>query len=582
MEGRKVSPAVQRLLGEANMRHAYREFQQAVQLLLQVIQLAPNLPQPYQTLGLIYEEIGKHAKALKLYMMAAQLSKRDVHQWRQLAAMYAKHGDAQQAIYCLSRVLLLQPNDIEALWERALLLADVGDHKKAAAVLQTLLPKAPHAMQVVQRLAHSLYRLGHPLRAEKLLEGILERCLGGLTSSSQHTVGAVAHEIETAPDPLLAAVALPSVGAGMVGTSIWAQLHCLNMLIEVLFERGKYEEAMRHLRTHKAAIQIQHHEWRAPVELDIKEGVCLAYLGQLTSARCLWRPLLARADAVTAYPDLLYEVAAVLMSLGEWRDALAIYDQLRETEPYHEATHYKRGKCLLALGYAEAAAQAFGHAFELDPGAVEATLAITELLAFHGRPADAVTLLGRHCAAREVLAGQRATKPTVSSSSELGDTLGRQRADDDSQARGCRAGAHLEIGAEVEKEVEAALDTALTSAAAAELDVESMGEGVDESFASCSQSTKPELEPSANEMTSMELGHELADVRLLVVKGLALGLLGAHCEAVQLLLPIAQESISQVLRCTHVSAHSAVWAEHVPLVIFAPLALSFSYVGSSR
>ena len=31
------NPEVQRLLGEANMKHAYRGFQQAVQILLQVL-----------------------------------------------------------------------------------------------------------------------------------------------------------------------------------------------------------------------------------------------------------------------------------------------------------------------------------------------------------------------------------------------------------------------------------------------------------------------------------------------------------------------------------------------------------------
>ena len=78
---------VDRMLGEATMHFAYREFQQAVKLLLEVVRLAPEMPHPYQTLGLIYEEMGQPLKALKLFMMAAHLSRRDAQQWRQLASL---------------------------------------------------------------------------------------------------------------------------------------------------------------------------------------------------------------------------------------------------------------------------------------------------------------------------------------------------------------------------------------------------------------------------------------------------------------------------------------------------------------
>ena len=57
------------MLGEANIHFAYREFQQAVAMLLEVVRLAPGMPHPYQTLGLIYEEMGRPLKALKLFMM---------------------------------------------------------------------------------------------------------------------------------------------------------------------------------------------------------------------------------------------------------------------------------------------------------------------------------------------------------------------------------------------------------------------------------------------------------------------------------------------------------------------------------
>ena len=154
---------VERMLGEANIHFAYREFQQAVELLLEVVRLAPGMPHPYQTLGLIYEEMGRPLRALKLFMMAAHLSgRRDAQQWRQLASLCIKHGELQQASscahsrrtaapaaptlaltlrkasYCLAKLTVLQPNDPDALYDRARLLVHLGQYKRAADVFSSL------------------------------------------------------------------------------------------------------------------------------------------------------------------------------------------------------------------------------------------------------------------------------------------------------------------------------------------------------------------------------------------------------------------------------------------------------------
>lgn len=45
----------------------------AVQLLLEVVRLAPNAPDPYHTLGNIFQVRGDNRKALDFYMIAAHL-----------------------------------------------------------------------------------------------------------------------------------------------------------------------------------------------------------------------------------------------------------------------------------------------------------------------------------------------------------------------------------------------------------------------------------------------------------------------------------------------------------------------------
>ena len=153
-----VTPQVQKMIGEATLHYAYREFQQATQLLKEVVRAAPGLPHSYHTLGLIYEQTGQPHKALKLFMMAAHLSgRRDAQQWRQLASLCIKHGELQQASYCLAKLTVLQPNDPDALYDRARLLVHLGQYKRAADVLSNLLEQRPTDAGIARRLAQVPY-----------------------------------------------------------------------------------------------------------------------------------------------------------------------------------------------------------------------------------------------------------------------------------------------------------------------------------------------------------------------------------------------------------------------------------------
>ncbi len=90
-------------MGEANMLYASKDFAQAVPLLMEVVRQAPNVVDPYYTLGLIHEELGDQQKALEFFMIAAHLTPRDSSLWKRLALLSRELGQPKQAIYCFTK-----------------------------------------------------------------------------------------------------------------------------------------------------------------------------------------------------------------------------------------------------------------------------------------------------------------------------------------------------------------------------------------------------------------------------------------------------------------------------------------------
>lgn len=53
-------------------------------MLKEVIRLAPNLSDPYHTLGLIYKDLNDEKKSMNFYMIAAHLNPKDCALWKNL------------------------------------------------------------------------------------------------------------------------------------------------------------------------------------------------------------------------------------------------------------------------------------------------------------------------------------------------------------------------------------------------------------------------------------------------------------------------------------------------------------------
>lgn len=62
-----------------------------MEILKEVVRIAPNVADSYHTLGLLYDAKGDRKRALNFYMIAAHLTPKDIVLWKRLASwsMYA-------------------------------------------------------------------------------------------------------------------------------------------------------------------------------------------------------------------------------------------------------------------------------------------------------------------------------------------------------------------------------------------------------------------------------------------------------------------------------------------------------------
>ena len=97
-------------MGRANVAYVQRDYDAAVELYLQVVQRAPASPEPYYSLGLVWEERGDANRAASYFLISAHLQERaDAELWRKIAALLVQVPERkEQAIYALTRAIKRQ------------------------------------------------------------------------------------------------------------------------------------------------------------------------------------------------------------------------------------------------------------------------------------------------------------------------------------------------------------------------------------------------------------------------------------------------------------------------------------------
>ncbi|KAG1677647.1 hypothetical protein FOA52_010429 [Chlamydomonas sp. UWO 241] len=282
--GRRALPEeVSKKLGEANLMYAMSRYAEARDLLLQVIKECPNIADPFHTLGLVEEADGNTRRALDFYMIAAHLTPKDMVLWKRLATLSTELAFYRQAIYCLSHVINRKKTDVDARWDRAVLYAEVGETAKAISQFGRIAELRPGDTEVPKMMSRLYHKMSQPYMSIAVLEAYMEE-----------------HAAST-------------------------DLTHVNILSELYMELEHFEQT--HALIRRAQGMMEDGEGM-PLDLTVKDGLCLAHLGRLSLADATLAPLLE--EDPESYADLFTEAGDQMARMGQHGRAAQFLGRLQE------------------------------------------------------------------------------------------------------------------------------------------------------------------------------------------------------------------------------------------------------------
>ncbi|KAM9454601.1 general transcription factor 3C polypeptide 3 [Clarias gariepinus] len=378
----KLPRALRGLMGEANIRYARGDKDDAVLMCMEIIRQAPLAYEPFSTLAMIYEDQGDVEKALQFGLIAAHLNPSDCDEWLKLAEMSLEQDNVKQAIICYSKAIKYDQSNVRYLWERSSLYEQVGEHKQAMDGYRriiTLLPPTDgeHFMQLSRDMAKSYYESSDlPLAI-----GVMEEALSRHPELVTHEFVNMAAELYIANHHHAKA------------------LEILIRFCGIVLERGaNKEEAENQDETKVEATEAQGEivdvvvPDNVPIDIRVKLMVCLVHQNVIKPLHAMVTSMMEQSPEEMG--DLYLDVAEAFMDKGEYGSALPLLAALVCSERYNLAVVWLRhAECLKALGHLEVAAKSYSKVVEMAPLHLEARLALSTLQQQLGRPESALEAL---------------------------------------------------------------------------------------------------------------------------------------------------------------------------------------------
>ncbi|KAE8148515.1 TPR-like protein [Aspergillus avenaceus] len=389
------SPEFKILHSEATSAFIDGDYDRAVDLVKQAIQINPEMFAAHSLLSEIWLAQGHKDKALTALFSGAHTRPKDPTVWAKVARMILERaGDDRQSalndvIYCYSRVLDINPRNYNTRFQRAAIYRELGYNGRAATEYERILKDIPHNARALRHVAETYIDLNDVQKAIDLWADSVDYYLS--------------LDPEDAPEFSWSDV---NIYAEMYGylNQHHKGLEALKSLARWLLGRGEdmmWEDFDQDDREWDASdsprrIKVDGYEpgrWPRdsyglglPLELRIKLGLFRLKMGYEHKDEALHHFGWLNPDDTSEgarlydYGDLFREVADSLKEVGLFDDALRFYLPLQQTEEYADVSFFLAiGDCFRCLDRLEDAENCYLTVAEHDQRNVESRVQLAKL-----------------------------------------------------------------------------------------------------------------------------------------------------------------------------------------------------------
>ncbi|XP_043916555.1 general transcription factor 3C polypeptide 3 [Protopterus annectens] len=368
----KLPRALRGLMGEANIRFARGDREDAILMCMEIIRQAPLAYEPFSTLAMIYEDQGDMEKSLQFGLIAAHLNPSDTEEWVRLAEMSLEQDNIKQAIFCYSKALKYDPTNVRYLWERASLYEQMGDHKVAMDGYRRILNLLPpsdgeHFMQLARDMSKSYYEADDLASAIGVME-----------------------------EALLKHKSLVSVEDINMAAELYISNRQYDRALEVITDFSGVTLEKEKINSEDDTTEKERVICSIPdgvlIDIRVKLMVCLIHLHILDPVEELTTSLVEQNPEEMG--DLYLDVAEAFIEIGDYSSALPLLSALVCSERYNLAVVWLRhAECLKALGHMELATESYSRVVEMAPLHLDARIALSTLQQQLGQPEKALEAL---------------------------------------------------------------------------------------------------------------------------------------------------------------------------------------------
>ena len=347
----RLPPEVKEILGRGHNAFLKRDYDSAIPLLEEVVRIAPGIPDPFVTLGAIYEELNDPKRAIEALLVAVHLTPADAELWKRVATMSQTIGNFDQSIYCYRRCIKATSSEEDLQQYQtdfANVLVRAQKYSEAVVILRTLFQSATgeDALSLGSLLAKSLYNINQKTEAMTVLESLMDP------------------RKETTMDA-----------------------NVINMLAEVYIDVREYGRCFTLLTSVLDIDNLEDPE-KCPVDLVAKLVISVIPSFDRHRSICAKAVACIRSLPVDGYYDLYLSVADSFITHRRPHEALQLLVPVHETNSFLHLTNTKMGKCKYLLGDYQSAANLLSPSSEID-----ALIMLSDSLRNLGRTEEAAQLL---------------------------------------------------------------------------------------------------------------------------------------------------------------------------------------------